>query len=138
MLKATERWLVQVDYDLETAGHMVTTGRYIYAIFMCHLALEKMLKAVISEETQTLPPRTHNLIDLARRAKLAPSAEHQEFIGKLADASVATRYPEDLSELLPQYPEAVTQEYLKSTKEVIAWIRRDPRLQASSTDTANN
>lgn len=138
MLKATERWLAQVDYDLETAEHMLKAGRHIYAIFMCHLALEKMLKAVISEETQTLPPRTHNLIDLARRAKLAPSAQHQEFIGKLADASVATRYPEDLSELLPQYPEAVTQEYLKTTEEVITWIRQDPRLQASSDDSANS
>jgi hypothetical protein len=49
MLQATENWLVQVDYDLATAEHMLHAGRYIYVVFMCHLALEKMLKALEKE-----------------------------------------------------------------------------------------
>lgn len=131
MLKATENWLAQVDYDLATAEHMLNTGRYIYVIFMSHLALEKALKALVTEETQKLPPRTHNLIDLAQRAKLVPSQEHRDFIGKMNDASVVTRYPDDLSRIVSQYPESVAREYWEKTKEVIAWIRQDPRLQTS-------
>lgn len=38
MLKATENWLAQVDYDLATAEHMLHAGRYIYVIFMSHMA----------------------------------------------------------------------------------------------------
>jgi HEPN domain-containing protein len=75
MLKATENWLAQVDYDLATAEHMLHAGRYIYVIFMSHLALEKTLKALVTEATQKLPPRTHNLIDLARRGKPGLSQE---------------------------------------------------------------
>ena len=60
---------------------MLHTGRYIYVIFMCHMALEKALKALITEETQQLPPRTHNLIDLAQRAQVALSQAQQEFSG---------------------------------------------------------
>jgi hypothetical protein len=56
MLKATENWLAQVEYDLTTAEHMLQGGRYLYVIFMCHLALEKVLKALVTEETQKLPP----------------------------------------------------------------------------------
>ena len=41
MLKATENWLAQVDYDLATAEHMLHAGRYIYVIFMSHLALNQ-------------------------------------------------------------------------------------------------
>jgi len=48
---------------------MLHDGRYIYVIFMSHMALEKALKALVTEETQKLPPRTHNLIDLAQRAE---------------------------------------------------------------------
>lgn len=131
MLKAAENWLAQVDYDITTAEHMLNTGRYVYVIFMCHLALEKALKAVVTEETQTLPPRTHNLIDLALRAKLTFSKEDQEFLGKINDASAVTRYPEDLSKIVSDYPEPVAGEYLRRTKEVTAWIRRDARLQRS-------
>ena len=131
MLKATENWLAQVDYDLATAEHMLNAGRYIYVVFMCHLALEKVLKALVTEEAQKLPPRTHNLIDLAQRAKLTLSQEHRDFVGKINDASIVTRYPDDLSKIVSQYPESVAQEYLEKTKEAIAWIRQDPRLQTS-------
>lgn len=68
MLKATANWLAQVNYDLATAEQMLQAGRYIYVIFMRHMALEKALKALVTEETRKLPPRTHNLIDLAQRA----------------------------------------------------------------------
>jgi hypothetical protein len=36
-----EEWFFQSDYDLETAQHMIQSGRNVYCIFMCHLSLEK-------------------------------------------------------------------------------------------------
>jgi HEPN domain-containing protein len=131
VLKATENWLAQVDYDLATAEQMLRAGRYIYVIFMSHMALEKVLKAVVTEETRKLPPRTHNLIDLAQRAQLALSQEHQDFIGKINNASVVVRYPDDLSEMIVQYSEVIARDYLQKAEELIRWIRQDPRLQTS-------
>jgi HEPN domain-containing protein len=52
MLKATANWLAQVDYDIATAEQMLHAGRYIYVIFMSHMASEKALKALVTEETQ--------------------------------------------------------------------------------------
>ncbi len=131
MLRATENWLAQVDYDLATGEQMLRGGRYIYVIFMCHLAVEKALKALISEETQKFPPRIHDLIDLAQRARLAPSQQQREFIARLSDASVVTRYPDDLSQMMSQYPESLARQYLEETKELVRWIRLDPRLGLS-------
>ncbi|NCO35771.1 MAG: HEPN domain-containing protein [Armatimonadetes bacterium] len=96
MLKATANWLAQVDYDIGTAEHMLNTGRYIYVIFMCHLSLEKALKAVVSEETQKLPPLTHDLLSLLHRAQLNPSRDDLHFLAEINDVSVVTPYPEDL------------------------------------------
>jgi HEPN domain-containing protein len=55
------------EYDLDTAQHMLETGRYLYVIFLCHLALEKMLKAHVTEVTQTVPVKTHDLIYLVKK-----------------------------------------------------------------------
>ena len=129
MLKATANWLAQVDYDVATAEQMLHAGRYIYVIFMSHMALEKTLKALVTEETQKLPPRTHNLIDLAQRAQVVLSQEQQDFLGKLNNISVVVRYPDDLAAIVTQYPEAIAQDYLERTKELILWVRQDPRLQ---------
>ena len=95
------------------------------------MALEKALKALVTEETQKLPPRTHNLIDLAQRAHVVLSQEQQDFLGKLNNTSVAVRYPANLAEMVSQYPEAIAQDYLERTKELITWVRQDPRLQTS-------
>ncbi len=66
---------------------------------------------------------------LAQRARLVLSQERRDFIGKLNNASVVTRYPDDLSQMVSQYPETVARDYLENTKELIVWVRQDPRLQ---------
>jgi len=60
--KDSQNWIALADYDLETAVHMLETGRYLYVVFLCHLALEKVLKAHVTEVTQTSPVKTHDLI----------------------------------------------------------------------------
>jgi predicted nucleotidyltransferase/HEPN domain-containing protein len=86
----TQNWIALSDYDLETARHMLATGRFLYVIFMCHLALEKMLKAHFTEVTQSIPPKTHDLIYLIRKSGLELPQAHLEFIGKINNASVPT------------------------------------------------
>lgn len=44
MAQAHEEWPRQADYDMDTADFMFSGGRYFYAVFMCHLSLEKALK----------------------------------------------------------------------------------------------
>lgn len=61
MNSETENWLATSAYDVETAEHMLTTGRYIYVVFMCHLAIEKALKALVCVATNASPPRIHDL-----------------------------------------------------------------------------
>lgn len=95
MRKDTENFIASAEYDINTAEHMLKTGRYIYVIFMCHLSIEKMLKALSSEVTGKTPPRTHNLIYLTKLSGINFSENHFEFVAKLNNASVVTRYPED-------------------------------------------
>ena len=64
MEKRTEEWLIQSDYDMDTAVYMHKGGRYIYAVFMCHLSIEKALKGLYYEKVREIPPKTHNLIYL--------------------------------------------------------------------------
>lgn len=116
------------DYDIGTAEHMLNTGRYLYVIFMCHLALEKMLKAHVTEATKEIPRKTHDLLHLVNKAKLDVPRAYLDFIGKINSASIPTRYPEDLNKMLKLFPKPVADDYLKLTKEVIAWLKSHPNL----------
>lgn len=132
----TANWIAASLYDLETARHMLATERYLYVIFMCHLALEKMLKTHVSQVTQDFAPRTHDLIFLLRKAALTNIPEyHLDFIGKINNASVPTRYPDDLQRVIQIYSKSVAEEYLTQTKEVLEWLEAHPNLQGKSTQS---
>jgi HEPN domain-containing protein len=129
--KDTVNWIALADYDIETARHMFTTERYLYVIFLCHLALEKILKAHVAEFTQSVPIKTHDLIYLVKKCELELPEKYLEFIGKINTASIPTRYPDDLQRSLKEYPKSVAKDYLSQTVELIEWLKRHQNLSKS-------
>ena len=128
MRKDTANWLALADYDIETAHRMLATGRYLYVIFLCHLALEKLLKAHVAEVTQSLPIKTHDLIYLVKKCELELPENHLDFIGKINTASIPTRYPDDLTRALKEYSKSVAKDYLEQTMELVLWLKQHPNL----------
>lgn len=45
-MKRAQEWLRQSLYDMKTAEAMFIGKRYIYAVFMCHLSIEKVFKGL--------------------------------------------------------------------------------------------
>ena len=123
MLPETIERLKQADYDLGTAEAMWQTGRYVYTAFMCQLAVEKALKALVVERTGDTPPKTHNLLALAKLAQPALTPEHVEFLAVLNMAGVGTRYPDLLDEAIKRYPKELARDYLVKAREVIQCLK---------------
>ncbi|MEW6376428.1 MAG: HEPN domain-containing protein [Thermodesulfobacteriota bacterium] len=124
MNKEVKNWLDSAQYDLETAEHTFKAKRYIYTIFMCHLALEKILKAKVEEITGKTPPKTHNLRYLVKLSGLEPPDEMFNFLSKLSNVSIPTRYPDDFEELRRSYNRKAAKTYLSQTKEAFEWIKK--------------
>ena len=129
MKKETKNWIDMVDYDLITVKQMFETGRYVYVIFMCHMAIEKALKAIVCEETDKVPPKTHDLIYLTSLGKVKLNPDLLDFIGMVNNAGILTRYPEDLSKLVSSYPKDIAKVYLEKTQEVIKCLKQSPALK---------
>ncbi len=131
MKKATANWLQSMEYDLKTASTLLKDRKYIYVIFMCHLAIEKALKAVLSEMFKELPPYTHNLNRLIELGNIKLPHKHQDFINKINLQSVPTRYPEDFKKLSKEFDKKIAELYLKQTRGVIRWLKQNiPQLKS--------
>jgi HEPN domain-containing protein len=125
-----QEWFRQADYDMDTADAMFASGRYFYAVFMCHLSIEKALKGLIAaKRLDELPPKTHNLLYLLNMLALQPAPDLERFIVRLNTASVATRYPDDLAKMQAAYNEAVTKELIMKSKEVLEWVKTQLQQQ---------
>lgn len=123
MAISPDEWFRQADYDADTAECMFKAGRHFYAIFMCHLAVEKALKGIIHQRTGLPPPRGHHLVALSKQAGLSPPAKIAKFLATLNEVDVTTRYPETLENLAKTYPEERVNEMMKGTGEVVRWIK---------------
>ncbi|MHC4445335.1 MAG: HEPN domain-containing protein [Planctomycetota bacterium] len=119
-----EEWLKQADYDMETADAIFNSGRYFYAVFMCHLSIERGLKGLYFKVLQEVPPKTHNLIYLLTKIDIRPELDLEKFITKLNTASLATRYPDDLVKIQAAYTEEVTKDIINNSKDVLQWIKK--------------
>ena len=124
MRKEVQNWLDSARYDLETAGHLFRAGRYIYTVFMCHLALEKVLKAKVEEITGEEPPKTHDLEYLVELAGLSFDEKTEDFVLELSNLSVVTRYPRDFQVMLRDFSQERAKATLLKATEVFQWIER--------------
>lgn len=117
-------WLKQADYDMKTAQAMFDAKRYIYVVFMCHMAIEKALKALYSRTTDELAPKTHNLLLLIEKIGLDLPEELYDFLFQLNGVSVPTRYPEDIQKLRKDYNKKATALILEKGKETLRWLKK--------------
>ena len=131
MDKNIANWIKSSNYDLKTSEHMFKTGRYIYVLFMCHLSVEKLLKGMYEAMFKKVPPKTHNLIYLTNTVAIELPEDHLETLESLNDLSIVTRYPEDIDAMIKSFKKNKVMTYLKKTKALIKWLKKDVRLKTS-------
>ena len=114
-------WLKSSEEDWEVAQELVTNGRTRHGLFFAHLAIEKVFKALICQQTEAIPPKTHNLLLLASKTDLALSDEQKLFLARFDQYQIEGRYPE----MLPKAParEKAAQE-LAIAQEMVTWLRQ--------------
>ena len=88
-----EYWIEMAEYDIESVKVMQQGGRYLYVGFLCHLATEKALKAIISNDGTT-PLKIHTLARLAELAGVKDklTTEQKILLDELHPLNIEARY----------------------------------------------
>lgn len=115
-------WLEQARYDVETARAMLAAGRYLYVLFCCQQAVEKALKSVVAARTGEMPPRLHNLMTLAEKAQIQPNEAQAEWLRRLTNYYIRSRYPEESRKLSTGATNDLATEALRETEALMQWL----------------
>lgn len=99
--------------ELQSARLLFDGGKYPGALFHCHLAVEKALKASFMEEHRKEAPLTHDLLQLALQLNRSWSDDAKKILADLTDYAVAARYDDPL-----------WAEHEATEDNVAAWISR--------------
>lgn len=116
------QWRHLAQYDIETAEAMLRAGRWMYVLFCCQQAAEKMLKGLVAARTGDLPPRTHNLMRLAEEAGLGPDQTTARKLRQLTAYYIHSRYPDEVQVLASEADSHLARDVLRDTQEVLQWI----------------
>lgn len=121
--KEVKDWLEQAQADLKSAKALLDTGNFYASVTYSQQTAEKALKAAYIFVKKKLPPKTHDLVELARIVN-APSpilAEGE----KLVATYLTSRYPGTAPEIpVKYYNKEKAVAHLTEAEEILLWVRK--------------
>ena len=124
MEKHVAYWISQSDDDLVVAESMLEKGHYTWSLFIGHLVLEKLLKAIYVREHQKIAPRIHDLVKLAKSTSLNMNDEQLVFLSEVSDFNMEGRYPDEKNQFSRKCNREFAEDYLRRIKEMRAWLKK--------------
>ena len=121
-----EYWLDIAKYDLETAEAMFSSGRWLYVVFMCQQAIEKLCKGLYLLFINDDIPKIHDINSLiAKFESIVPQViddDKRRLFAKLSAFYLNNRYPEYKNRLSLSLNMEEAQDILDNTKEAFTWL----------------
>jgi HEPN domain-containing protein len=119
-------WLEYAQYDMESAETMYKNGRWVYVIFMCQQAIEKLCKGLYLLFVDDNIPRLHNINAIfsgfAGKINEPLSDDYRKLFDRLSLYYLETRYPEYKKRLSDVTNKDTAGALLSKTKEAFQWL----------------
>lgn len=103
-------------------GSLFKNGHYVWALFLGHLILEKLLKAIYAKEVDTNIPYTHDLTKIAEMAKLPLTEVQKDLLDEVTTFNIKARYPDYKGRFYKKATKRFTENYILKIKEFRRWL----------------
>lgn len=116
-------WISTAEFDLPVAQSLFEKGHYVWCLFVGHLILEKIIKAHFVKDTGVTPPKIHDLVKLASKTKIPFTDEQKQFLLKVNNYNLESRYPEYKQHLYKMLTKEYTTENFTKIMEMYKWLK---------------
>lgn len=119
-----EYWRDTADNDWGTAQSLWRSKRYDACLFYCHLVLEKLLKGLIIQKTNEVPPYTHDLVELIKKADINIKKEEIKELVVFTSFNIRCRYPQDKLAFYKLCTDEFSEPYFRKAKKLVLWLEK--------------
>jgi HEPN domain-containing protein len=116
-------WLDSARRDRETASSLLASQHYDWSLFVFHLAIEKILKALIIQKEIT-PPFTHKLLQLVEIAELNITEEQTDWLTEITEFNIEARYPDAKQEFYTKATADFAQTWHDRCESLFIWLEQ--------------
>lgn len=122
--KQMNYWIKSAEDDISVMEHLLASGDYLWSLFIGHLILEKMLKALVVQSTGQDAPFIHNLLRLAQQTGLSLTSSQGNLLIELMRFHIEARYPTYKEQMRKIATKKFTSHKVKQIKEMAQWLKK--------------
>ena len=122
--KTVDYWVESAEYDFETGKSLLESKKFPYVLFFAHLAIEKILKAIVVKNTGEHAPYTHSLVMLAKNASIDINDQMLDQLAEYMEFHIEARYPDEKKDFYKKCSEEFTTDKIDEMDKVYKWLKK--------------
>ena len=118
-------WVESANNDYKTMKILYENKQYSWSLFLAHLIIEKLLKALYAKKKITSPyaPKIHDLLRLTEKMNLVLTEDQEEKLDTITRFNINARYEDYKREFYNKCTEEYTATQMVVVEEMIKWIK---------------
>jgi len=122
--KILNHWRVTSNDDFKTMNELFLSRSYSWALFVGHISVEKLLKALYVKLHGKHAPTIHNLYRLAELCKIDLTDEFSDWLDTITSFNINARYDDYKREFYNLCTREYTETWIVRIKELRKWIEQ--------------
>ena len=115
-------WTDASQIDYRAMENLFSSADYVWSLFLGHLVIEKLLKAVAVKNDIRNIPKIHDLNKLAVSAGIDADDSMKDLFDIITSFNIEARYPDYKKEFYKKCDKKFTSDYLLKIKEIRSWL----------------
>jgi HEPN domain-containing protein len=116
-------WVESSDRDFKTMLDLYKTKNNSWALFIGHLMIEKLLKALYVKNKGDFPPMIHDLRRIAEKAEVVMDPGNQNILDTISRFNINARYDDYKQSFYQLCTDSFTKEWIEKIEDCRTWIK---------------
>lgn len=115
-------WIDAAEVDFKAMNNLFKSKDYVWSLFLGHLVIEKLLKAIAVNNDVENIPKIHDLNKISRKAKLEIDDKLADILDVITSFNIEARYPDYKKEFYKKCTKKFTEKYKDKITEIRLWL----------------
>jgi len=116
-------WIRSADRDYKTMNRLFKQKDYAWSLFVGHLVLEKLLKALYIKTHDSNVPLIHDLLRIADKANLPLTIDQRDLLDVVSQFNIRVRYDDYKSKFHRICNKPYSERYIREIRKFRKWLR---------------
>ena len=116
-------WIESSDKDYKTMINLYNSKDYHWALFIGHLVIEKLLKAVYVRKMKKHPVPIHDLLRLSKMTGLQTNKQIEDWLDNITAFNINARYDTYNQEFYKLCTKKYTDKWIENIKGLRKWLK---------------